>query len=281
MANLTTTNSSLPAHLQGKVKEHRVGNIDQSDLIIPRIKLLQATSPEVTEFNHARAGEFWHTILNENLGKELRGVPIIMRKTQVLWAPRGDDRGILARARDAIHWDPPQGEFQVKFKNNPNTYTWRLAPTVAESKLDQFGTSRNDDPKSPPAAALTYEFLWMFPDLPDMGPAIILNTRGSIKIAQRLISLIDAKPVDHFNQQYIIGSVVDKGPTNETFFNYSYRGDGYADEKTCQTAEAWFTHYKDSRFQASDEGEDSPDAAGPIGESPVHGKTERSSNTKF
>lgn len=268
--------STLPAHLAGKTKTERIGNIDRTDLIIPRIKLLAAVSPEVTDYEAAKAGEFWHSILMENMGKELIGIPIVCRKTYVLWAPRGDERGILARSRDGINWEPPEGEFQVKFKANPKTYTWRLAPTVAQSRLDQFGTSRDDDPQSTPAAALTYEILWLFPERMDLGPAIILNSRGSVKTCQNLLSLIDAKPVDHFYQMYSITSVVAKGPDNNTYFNYSYRSLGYTNESDGEIARSMYMQYKDIAFRANDErtGDEPP----MNGTRPV---ATRDENTKF
>jgi len=268
--------NALPAYLQGQAKTERIGNIDRADMVIPRIKLLSAVNSEPTDFENAKAGEFWHTSLNESLGKEIIGIPLVARKTYVLWAPRGDERQILARSRDAIHWDPPEGEFQVKFPKNPRTYTWRLAPTVAESRLDQFGTSRDDDPQSTPAATLTYEVLWMFPERMDLGASIILNSRGSVKAAQKLFSMIDAKPVDHFYQLYSIGVVLDKGPENSTYYNYQYKGLGYADESDGEIARSLFMQYKDMAFRANDERvEDTPSNGG------GRPSATRDANTKF
>jgi hypothetical protein len=250
---LASRNTALPAYLQERAKTERIGNIDRADMVIPRIKLLSSVNPEVEEYENAKAGEFWHTSLNESLGKELIAIPIVARKTYVLWAPRGDERQILARSRDGIHWDPPEGSFQVKFPKNPRTYTWVLKPTVAESKLDMFGTQRDDDPNSPPAATLTYEVLWMFPDRMDLGASIILNSRGSVKASQKLFSMIDAKPVDHFYQMYSINSVIDKGPEGTTYFNYQYRSIGYAEESDGEIARSLFMQYKDMAFRANDE----------------------------
>src|SRR5215471_17478893 len=93
--------SALPAHLVGKPKESNWGEIDPRQRMLPRIKLLQATSPECVDYRgEARAGEFWHTTLTQSLGPEVIGVPIMRRQSYNLWAPRmqGEDRGILARA---------------------------------------------------------------------------------------------------------------------------------------------------------------------------------------
>lgn len=250
---VTTPRNQVPDYLRGEKKTERIGNIDRSDLVIPRIKLLSAVNPEIEEFDNAKAGEFWHSTLKESMGKELIGIPILIRKTYVLWAPRGDDRGILARSRDGIYWDPPEGKFEVKFSKNPRTYIWVLKPTVAESRLDQFGTQRDDDENSPPAAALTYEMLWLFPNRMDLGPSIILNARGSVKSCQDLLSMIDVKPFDHYRQLYSIGVKSSKGPENNMYFNYDYRGLGYADESDSEIAKSLFKQYQDIAFHASDE----------------------------
>lgn len=281
MNAVVKTGNQIPAHLQGKIKTGTLGNIDSTDKIVPRIKLLQGMSPEVTEFDGARSGEFWHSILNENLGKELRAVPIKVHKSWILWAPRGDDRGILARARDAIHWNVTEGEFKVKFRKDPNTYTWKMAPTVAESGLDQFGSSRPGDATSTPAAALTYEFLWYFPDLDDC--ALIINTRGSVKTAQRLISMVEAKPLDGFYQEYLIKARVTPGPDGEPWNNYDYVSNGYVTEEIGKRTEALHAQFKDLEVRANDETEEVPlDTAGPASD-PVKGerKVKRNAKSKY
>ena len=191
-----TSKFALPAHLQGKEKVSNWGEIDPAQRMLPRIKLLQATNPECADYpGEARPGEFWHTTLTTSLGAEIIGVPIMRRQSYVLWTPRGvpgQEGGILARARDYVHWDPPDATFHVRFPNNPKTYTWKTARTVRESGLDQFGSSQNDDPKSKPAATLTFEVLWFLPDYNML--ALTLNSRGGVQEARKLFAMVDAKP---------------------------------------------------------------------------------------
>lgn len=257
-----TKNAALPAHLQGG-KTAKFGNVDSTDLIIPRVKLLQAISPEVTDNDDAKAGQFWHTIAGESLGKELLGVPIIVRKTFVLWAPRGDDRGILARAEDGLHWDNAGMSFTVKPKNSPHEVTYKLGDTVHERTgdgpaLSEFGSSIPGDAKSPPAAALTYQLLWYFPDFPELSPALILNTRSSVKPAQNLISKIDLRPVDHYGQKYKIGITQEKGAEGP-YFNYLYTSAGYSSEDEYDMAKAMYEKFSKERWKANDEETESED----------------------
>lgn len=252
--------AGLPAHLQGG-KTTKVGNIDSSDLIIPRIKLLQSVSPELVEFDNTKQGNFWHTVASEMLGKELRAVPIIVRKSYVLWAPRGDDRGILARANDGLNWDNAGMEFTVKPKNSPHDVTYKLGKTVHEKTgdgpaLSEFGSSIPGDPNSAPAAALTYQFLWYLLDYPELSPVIIINTRSSVRPAKALISKIDLRPVDHFAQVYKIGVTAETNDANEAYFNYNYISDGYADEETFAITKALYERFSEADWKANDESEE-------------------------
>lgn len=254
--------AGLPAYLQGKKKEVSIGNVDRSDLIIPRIKLLQSVSPELDANDNAKKGNFWHNVASENLGDSFRAIPIIMRKSWVLWAPRGDDRGVLARANDGVHWDQEPGmKFTVKPKNSPVDITYILGETVHERfngapALSEFGSSIPGDKNSPPAAALTYQFLWYLPDFPHLSPAVVINTRSSVKPAKGLLSKIDMRPEDHYAQAYSVGVTKQKNAANEEFYNYTFMADGYATEEEYEHCKALYEQFKEAGWRADDETED-------------------------
>lgn len=251
----------LPSYLSEQTGNYQFGNIDQSDLIIPRIKLLQALSPEIQDFETARPGNFWHSVASEMLGKELRIIPILLRKSFVLWAPRGDDRGILARANDGVHWDPPNMEFRVRPKGSPGEVVWKTAETVDKSGLAEFGTSIPGDPKSPPAASLTYNILVLVAGKTEMGPALLLNTRSAVRPAKDLISKVTARRnVPSFAQVYRMVVKEDKGPQGP-FFNYGYASDGFATEEEFRLGKDIFDNYQDKTFRASDEDDEESSGA--------------------
>jgi len=255
--DIVTTESGLPAHLQQHQKV-KIGNIDSSDMIIPRVKLLQAISPELQEYNNAKSGHFWHTTASEDLGDKLIGIPIIIRKSYILWSPRNDDRGILARAMDGVHWDIPNAEFVVKPKGSPSPVTYNTRGTVVESGLDKFGSSVPGDPQSLPAASLTYNMLWYLPEFPHLSPSVIINTRSSVKPMQQLLSKIDSKPVAHYVQQYEIGIVQQKGAEGP-FFNYTYTAAGFADIELAEIGSSLYHKFAEVKWQANDEGGDTVD----------------------
>lgn len=265
--------AALPAHLQGG-KKAKLGNLDKSDLIIPRVKLLQAISPEIVEQNNplAKPGQFWHTIAAEPMGDRLTFVPIVIRKTLALWAPRGDQRGILARSSDCVNWDAgfKNQEFDVKPKGVARAFKINTGDSVKSSfivdledspSLDEFGTGIPGDPKSAPMASLTYNMLFYFPDFPDYSPAVVINTRSAVKAAKGLISKIEMRDVDHFAQKWIMittDETGDEGP----YKGYGFVSDGYVDEATYEITKALFGNFGDADWKPSEEGDDTGSSGG-------------------
>jgi len=176
--------SQLPAYLQNNQVVND-DNFDQSDVVIPRIKLLQGLSTEVEQYDEAKSGEFWHTGLDISLGKSFRFIVGDRRKKFLLQAPIQDGQGLLARADDAATWDRT-GSWQVKIKGVKNAVTWEITDTdVEKSGLTKWGTSIPDDEDSPPAATLFYDYLVELPDYPELGPAVVSLARSQIKKAKK------------------------------------------------------------------------------------------------
>jgi hypothetical protein len=277
------TNSALPAHLQGG-KKAQLGNIDKSDLIVPRVKLLQAISPEITESNlpGAKTGQFWHTIAGEPMGDRVTFIPVLIRKTIALWSPRNDDRGILARSSDCIHWDEGYAnlEFEVKPKGAPKAFKINTGDDVAGSflvddpdgpSLDKFGTGVPGDPKSAPMASLTYNMMFYFPDFPGFSPAVVINTRASVKRAQNLISKIELRDVDHYGQKFVMFSSDEKGDEGP-YKGYQYQADGFAGEEDYFKSKTLYETFKDANWTANEETDEAPASGGGGAEGVVGGK---------
>lgn len=177
--------NDLPAYLQDQQFDTQDDNFDSSDVVLPRIKLLQGISPEVEQYEHAKIGCFWHSGMDVNLGDEIEFVAADRRKKYLLSAPLEDGQGVLARADDAKTWDQT-GEWQVKLKGVKKPVTWAIADLdVAKSGLANWGTSNPEDEDSGPAATLFYDYLVFLPEHLDLGPAIISLSRSSVKKAKK------------------------------------------------------------------------------------------------
>ena len=249
----TDIDRPLPAFMQGKVGMG-MERIDASDVEIPRIKLLQALSPEVAE-GGKRQGTFLHTVTEEELGNELKVVIVYYDRSFILWRPRGSGGGILARAMDGIHWTPANSEFEVTLdkKDGGNQVKWKTMDTVAKSGLAEWGSMNPSDPKSPPAATRMFNYVVVSPDHPEMGPAVVTLQRAGIRVGRKLNSKLMAANAPLFGLRFIMSSFRDASPQGE-FWNYRFTSDGMVEsEKDFNSYEALYNQFKKLGLKIRDE----------------------------
>jgi hypothetical protein len=225
--------TQLPAFLQGKSVAND-DNFDSSDVVLPRIKLLQGTSDEISTFDEAKIGHFWHTGLDTSLGEQFRFVVAGRRKKYLLSAPIEDGQGVLARADDALTWDR-LGSWQVKIKGVKLPVTWEITDLdVAKSGLASWGTYNPADEDSPPAATLFYDYLVFLPDYLDLGPAVMSLARSQIKPAKKGLNdkiklhLDNGRPMQGL---VFIARSCDDSSDGQAFKNYSFRGAGFVQDE--------------------------------------------------
>lgn len=212
------------------VQEHaRLGALDLGGLEIPRLKLLQASSPELTEINRAKAGDFWHSMIDQSFGPSVRICPVYIDWRFILWRPREAGGGILARADDGKHWTPADTEFTVTLKSG-HEVKWRTARTVAASGLDKRGSYNPSDPNSPPAATRMYSIVCSFPNRPDVPPAVVTLQRAANKVATKLIGILKVQRAPSFGLIFQMTSFEDKSPSGK-FYNYAFEMVGPVEHK--------------------------------------------------
>ena len=229
---------------------------------VPRVKFLQATSSEVQDYDEAEPGQFWHDVTNEPLGEELLVVPVWVDRRFLLWRPLDDGGGILARAADGRHWQPSSGEFLVKLKGVKKPVTWTLAPTVAESGLGEWGSSNPEDEDSPPAATLTYTYVCVMPDRPELGPMVFSLSVSSAKVAKKWQSAINMSRAPSFGQRFKLSSFMDNNSSNQDYFNYRPVADGFVqDEDEYAEYKGFYEAFRDAGVRIKDEDRGQDDTA--------------------
>lgn len=236
--------------------------LDHRDLEIPRVKLIQAISDEVSKFQ-VPAGDWFHTVAEESLGVEVPFIPLKVWNSVTLWRPRSDGGGILARSDDGKRWDRPDQDFSVRLKNN-KVVTYNTGKDVAASGLTAFGTSDPGDQNSMPAATKSQNFLIWLIDNPEMSPALISFQRSSEKVGRRFASKIKmaASSIPIFGKTYTLVSDTAAGPEGNYLVPRVLDGAFVQDE-------ALYKHLRDLHVAFSDKtvrgvgGEsDDPDARG-------------------
>jgi hypothetical protein len=206
--------------------------LGQGDIETPRLKLLQSVSPECEEFDEAKSGEFWHSVAEVSLGAEVRIVPLFIDMRAILWRPRHEGGGILARADDGVHWTPPNATFEVRpFKDNKKTVKWSTKPTVAASGLLEWGSADPEDPNSQPAATRMYNMAVALPDFPELGLGVVTLQRSGIRVARKFLGKLKLMSVPSFGCYFTMGRVKDQNPSGDTFFNYSFTAAGHVQDE--------------------------------------------------
>lgn len=203
------------------------GNVTAKDMIVPRLSLLQGMSPLVQEDpRHYFPGEFYHSVLGEMMGKTLKVVPLQVQRSLELWAPRDMGIGLLARSTDGIHWDKPHTKFEVVL--NRRKILWDTKGSVGESGLADWGSSDPQDPKSPPAATLTYRTAFFLMDHPELGPCLMISAKTATRGIQDLITRVQARHLggtSFHSQQYQLASI-EQTKNNNKWYVPTFRNDG-------------------------------------------------------
>ena len=96
---IATTKENLPV-VSAQDQKQMYGELDASDIIVPRITVLQGLSPEVNE-GLGTPGNFFVQGLNIMLGKKFEFIVLMRNKTRIRWLPINEGGGILCRSFDA------------------------------------------------------------------------------------------------------------------------------------------------------------------------------------
>jgi len=214
------------------------------DLVLPRIKLLQALSPEVAE-GDMKAGTMVNTLTGEVVVEKdetIEFVPVQHYLEWIEWAPRSSNQGIIDRSRDA------QSELAMR---------------------SAAGESVEVDGRKKFVVTEYHNFVVAVPSLGlDVAGLIVLScNRSSHKRGKQLLSLARFRgKCPLFAGRYKLSSTQETNKNNESYYNYVIKNAGWATEE--EFAALKQVHESLQQVTVSTEQEDEPDAAGPSGDKP-------------
>lgn len=236
LAETTVSRRAVTAHTKQDQLIPGFGNVTARDMIVPRLKLLQGLSPEVQENpRQFFQGEFFHSVVGECIGESITVIPLQVQRSIELWAPRDDERGILARSTDGTHWDKPNTKFEVRVKGRK--VIWDTKATVGDSGLAEFGSSDPTNPRSAPIASLTYRLALFMPDKPDWGPCLMICAKTATKPMMDLISRINLRHLagtPFYAQKYNLSSSKKTNQEKYEWYVPVFRNEGNATDPDLQ-----------------------------------------------
>jgi len=159
--------------------------IDHEDLIIPRAKLIQALSPELSEgIEGLKIGSVINSLTKEILSQEF--IPVFMFKNFIRFNPRKKD-------------DP---NFLSSFE--PGAVVWKSSDPSDPKVIDETKFGPNGE--KPPATT----FLNFFSYFPGCAMPIILSfSKTSYKTGKQLLSLAKFCGGDMFSRKYKLTSAME------------------------------------------------------------------------
>ncbi len=190
--------------------------VDSDDLIIPRAKLTQQMSPEVTE-DDMKSGLIINSLTKEHLPETF--IPIFKFKNFIRFNPR---------KKEDVGFDP---DFE------PGAIIWRSNDPLDErvQKETKFG-----DNGEKPLALMFLNFMAYFPGVPM--PVIISFSKTSYRAGKDLLSLSKFSGGDMFSRKYKLeAKKVSNG--SDTYFILKVAAAGLADKDDIVVAEKWWEDY--------------------------------------
>lgn len=252
--------AALPAFMQDNAGDGKE-DIDNSDLIIPRVALLQGISPPVMA-GLGENGHFWHTINEVDLGDELTIVPIVYRKQVTLWSPLHMGGGIIARSSDGKTWDSDFDVMVAPYKDFPKK-TVRYAakkgdsvgvPNVPGSGLIAWGSQDPENEDSGPAATVSHVIVCRALDHMDLGPFAIFLQRSAERVGKELVTKIKTDKAPIYGQ---VLKLTKRTATNDASQEYNKphfaKAGWVTDEQVFLALKAEHEMFKTTSFRLNDE----------------------------
>ena len=261
-SNELTTNQ-IPDFMKGMAGKG-TESLSSDAIQPPRIKLMQAISPELEEYDGLKAGDWLNTVTGENYGPTVKIIPCYLTEAYFLFAPRvpGSPGGLLARANDGVHWNPANKDFEVTVDKKGRKVTWTTADTVAKSGLAAWGTSDPDDESSPPAATHAINCMLLLAENVDEGPMVLSFMRSGIKTGKKFAGNLKLSRVPSFGRIFELSSVNVDGPSGK-YLEPRIKADGFvADEQLFKQAQDLYEAARDRGLAVDVGGEDVGESRG-------------------
>lgn len=171
---------------------------DSGDLVIPRIKVINALSPERQD-GVANEGDIINSLTKELILPEHKFVPLKVTYSNIEWIPRNEGEGIKCRS------------FNGKIGNNNITGQTLACSTCRRNEFDNTKQGKDAHPK----CTKFINFLGFFEH--DPMPVVLSFARTNYNEGKKLLSIAKSLRDNMFNHSYSITSKIQTKDKNRWY----------------------------------------------------------------
>lgn len=205
------------------IKDEQRGseNVGQEDIVIPRLEIIQALSPQVKPgdpkyIEAAKPGMLVNSVSQQLYGKEAIVVPVVYVKQWLVWMKRKDKNG----------------------KGLPGGFFGAFnTPEEAKDRMEQEGGDANNIEvlDTPQHLCLLLDY-----NTGKTEEVMISMPRTKAKISRQWNSLVRMAGGDRFARAYRIGTAMEKNKNGEDYMNYTVAQLGFPSKAVYLKAEALY-----------------------------------------
>ncbi len=223
--DLVIVQDQIPEFLKGQTVRGNE-NVTSDDLVIPRLEVLQAISPQCTEgdpeYNkNCRPGDLMNSVTGQIYGREVFVVPVSYEKLFLVWLDRKKGGGF-------------RGAFRTEDE----------AKAKAE---EEGGKAQGFEVADTP----THLCLLVNRDVGSVDEIMVAMPRTKAKISRQWNSMIRMAGGDRFSRVYRIASQSEKNAKG-TFFNLAVAQAGFPAAPLFKRAEALYEQVKSGKVRTMD-----------------------------
>lgn len=214
----------MPAYMsQGTARGSE--EVKASDIVLPRLEMVQALSP-IKEVNEdAREGYLFNSVTQEVLGESVYFVPVYYRMEYLVWKDQDQGGGFF-------------GSFNT------------LADAEARKAQAVAG---GEDPDSIEVVDTPVQYGLMIREGGEIEQIVISMAKTKSKVSRKWNAMIQIAGGDRFSRVYKISTFRDENKKGQKFFNFVVQPAGFTPERVYREAEKLYEVLKTQDFRVAHE----------------------------
>lgn len=242
--------AAVPDYLRGG-KGRGMEDAESSDILLPRLLVLQDLSPHVKERRKSpagvdyAAGQIINSLSGEIYEQPVKFIPVKFTKSRMMWGPRSAGKKVLCSSDDSK---------KAKLANGVG-HDGKPTADCSTCAYAEFDETQKDPKDRKPKCTLYMNFPGM---VPATGQPIAASfARGMIGTGKKLVTLAKygGAALDLFAKVYAFVTFSDKRPDGE-FWNLRVEGAGFVTEDQYALAEGFLAAMSTKRVTIDESGDE-------------------------